>query len=567
MYSRKWLHRIRVSWRLRSHSHLIVRTLSAHSSFILYWDLARNVGRFLDICGKLRSVLEKIACCEAPSGLWRASNRWSPGTCQGINGNMTSVSLWVSTALQSVVSRRELLISKSDEHFFVAAKCDSCDLAFRGVVVLSCHSIVLCPIAISWVCLAILLAFLMCWWRNQVQTAPIHGAVPGLVACWTRSAHNVRGWQTHGSEAGVYGRCRDGTGQKIKKKILESLGRKAREVEEVQAGVRHASVKTLMKKKRNGQCSSGRRSDGARGPALRKLIGKKVVARVERVVLFSRDLRPGSSIPIHVLRVLVLPHDWTRPGHRLYEINSRIEISSKYTPINFLSKKNNFAADLNNAPTAAASDVTEIHDERQLTSSLSTQERERYLRAPSVPLSISEQQQATVSSIECHTSVANVKMLGVAENCDEVTIQALLGVSIDCSEVIIQAFRNPDWKEREIVHLEAYRLLNKKDFWKAKNLHDDFQREVRRALQGKCVAQRRLSGAEVKMDRKSWERRNSDMTPNETNRTTNGALWCKPMDWSSSNGNPYKIYDELMMKSVLSWPPVGRARSIQEGEK
>ena len=43
--------------------------------------------------------LKKIvfACCEAPSGL-------RPGTGQGINGAMTSVPLWASTALQSAVS-------------------------------------------------------------------------------------------------------------------------------------------------------------------------------------------------------------------------------------------------------------------------------------------------------------------------------------------------------------------------------------------------------------------------------------------------------------------------------
>ena len=60
---------------------------------------------------------------------------------------------------------------------------------------------------------------------------------------------------------------------------------------------------------------------------------------------------------------------------------------------------------------------------------------------------------------------------------------------------------------------------NKKDFClKDKNFHDCLEREARRALQGECMAQRRLSGFEMEMDRKSWERRNSDMALFETSR-------------------------------------------------
>ena len=55
-----------------------------------------------------------------------------------------------------------------------------------------------------------------------------------------------------------------------------------------------------------------------------------------------------------------------------------------------------------------------------------------------------------------------------------------------------------------MVNLGVYRPLNKKDFClKDKNLRDHFEREAQRALQGGCVAQRRLSEAEVEMDRKN----------------------------------------------------------------
>ena len=56
------------------------------------------------------------------------------------------------------------------------------------------------------------------------------------------------------------------------------------------------------------------------------------------------------------------------------EPNSLIEISSEDTPVNVSSRRNGLGTDLNDVPTAvAASDVAEIHDERQLTSPLFTQ--------------------------------------------------------------------------------------------------------------------------------------------------------------------------------------------------
>ena len=50
-----------------------------------------------------------------------------------------------------------------------------------------------------------------------------------------------------------------------------------------------------------------------------------------------------------------------------------------------------------------------------------------------------------------------------------------------------------------------------------RNLHEYLENEAERAFRGKCVAQRRLCEGEVEMDRRSWERRNSDIALNETN--------------------------------------------------
>ena len=49
-----------------------------------------------------------------------------------------------------------------------------------------------------------------------------------------------------------------------------------------------------------------------------------------------------------------------------------------------------------------------------------------------------------------------------------------------------------------------------------RNLHEYLENEVERAFRRKCVAQKRLSEAEVEMDRRSWERRNSDIALYET---------------------------------------------------
>ena len=44
-----------------------------------------------------------------------------------------------------------------------------------------------------------------------------------------------------------------------------------------------------------------------------------------------------------------------------------------------------------------------------------------------------------------------------------------------------------------------------------KNLHAYFEKEAELAVQGKCVAQKRLSEAEAEMDKRNWEQRDADI--------------------------------------------------------
>ena len=92
------------------------------------------------------------------------------------------------------------------------------------------------------------------------------------------------------------------------------------------------------------------------------------------------------------------------------------------------------------------------------------------------------------------------------------------------------------------------------EVYRPQNLHDYLEREARRALQGECVAPVRLSEAELEMDRKSWERRNSDVALFETNIQ----LESKQMELYHANQwacqaqmeNP-RIFEESMMKRRL----------------
>ena len=122
----------------------------------------------------------------------------------------------------------------------------------------------------------------------------------------------------------------------------------------------------------------------------------------------------------------------------------------------------------------------------------------------------------------------------VVRSCEEV--QQSVG-SIEKS--LMQGKRD---RER-MFHSEQERFLPEKQ-----NLHDYFGSEARRALQGECMSQRRLSEAKIEMDRKSWERRNSVMALNETNRQlesqqTRGLVKLKMESRS--------MFEELTMKSRL----------------
>ena len=113
------------------------------------------------------------------------------------------------------------------------------------------------------------------------------------------------------------------------------------------------------------------------------------------------------------------------------EPNSLIEISSEYTPINFLSRRNSFTTDLNDVPTAWASDVAEIHDERQLPSSLSTQEKEEIASPVSAPVhqqaaASGSQQQPASSSVVNPWQTLNVGSCGKLQRSGDSNVEKSL---------------------------------------------------------------------------------------------------------------------------------------------
>ena len=63
------------------------------------------------------------------------------------------------------------------------------------------------------------------------------------------------------------------------------------------------------------------------------------------------------------------------------------------------------------------------------------------------------------------------------------------------------------------LQLEKYRILPER-----KSLHEDLEKEAERTFQGECAAQKRLSEAQVEVDRREWERRNADIALYETTR-------------------------------------------------
>ena len=83
------------------------------------------------------------------------------------------------------VKTEHLTVRTTDAHFSRSRNISPMIFIYVRVILKS-HSIVSRPIAISFVCLKLLIAFLDCWRRNVVYTVPIHGAVPGLAACRSR---------------------------------------------------------------------------------------------------------------------------------------------------------------------------------------------------------------------------------------------------------------------------------------------------------------------------------------------------------------------------------------------
>ena len=67
----------------------------------------------------------------------------------------------------------------------------------------------------------------------------------------------------------------------------------------------------------------------------------------------------------------------------------------------------------------------------------------------------------------------------------------------------------------EVCH---YLNMTERILSEVKNLHEYLEKKAERALLCESTAQKRLSEAEVEVDRKSWERRNSDVALYETNR-------------------------------------------------
>ena len=76
--------------------------------------------------------------------------------------------------------------------------------------------------------------------------------------------------------------------------------------------------------------------------------------------------------------------------------------------------------------------------------------------------------------------------------------------------------------------MSSFQHDNERILSEKKNLHEYLDKEAARALPGECTAQRRSSEPEVDRDRKSSERRNSDVALYKTNQQ----LELQYTDWS-----------------------------------
>ena len=73
--------------------------------------------------------------------------------------------------------------------------------------------------------------------------------------------------------------------------------------------------------------------------------------------------------------------------------------------------------------------------------------------------------------------------------------------------------RNRASESVKLLPTGKYRILPER-----KSLHEDLEKEAERTVQGECAAQKRLSEAQVEVDRGEWERRNADIALCETTR-------------------------------------------------
>ena len=223
--------------------------------------------------------------------------------------------------------------------------------------------------------------------------------------------------------------------------------------------------------------------------------------------MFHRNLRSVSdarlgcernqtTLPWSMVRFMVWPSGWTEPSHS-YEPNSQIEISKTSTRRSTSPSRLNTASSMtldDVTITFAASDITETTEAGQLILLLLTQERE--VSADAFGVSVFQQAAARSSpqqpaSSKCGKSLENVQFWKILET------EARWWVTF-------KWWINHCRDEKDIVCSEVCHHLNmnKNDFlFERKNLLH-ILREAARALQGECTAQKRLSEAEVEMDRK-----------------------------------------------------------------
>ena len=147
------------------------------------------------------------------------------------------------------------------------------------------------------------------------------------------------------------------------------------------------------------------------------------------------------------------------------------------------------------------------------------------MRAPSALLCLSNQQQAAASSImECHNpwQTINVVRCGKLQRSGDSSVVGSNGQLPRNGYSNVERCLLKGKRDRELGCVspsEQERFLSERQ-----NLHNYFQREAQRALQGECVAQRRLSEAEVEMDRKNGR---GEILANEAVMQTNGPVKLK----------------------------------------